>query len=261
MCELIKFWNKLNLNPNNNKFIHPEDENTLGQVDKKCLTFDDYVKDPNNLFGDNFILHTGLIPVPYAGNISRASIYLLLINPGLHHNDYYSEYQNDEYKMSLINNLKQKNLDNDYPFLFLNPKFSHTSGGEYWINKFKAIIIKLKTEKNIDYKESLKLLAQNVCTLELFPYHSINFKLSKSVINSCPSIIKMRDFVKTLSHSNRDLYIFCLRQPTNWNLEEKNNNDNFIILPPKQRQAASLTTKTNAGQKIFDILSNKLAKK
>jgi hypothetical protein len=38
-------------------------------------------------------LHLGLLPQPFFGDLRRASIYVLLLNPGLGPDDYYDEYE------------------------------------------------------------------------------------------------------------------------------------------------------------------------
>ena len=38
-------------------------------------------------------LHLDLLPVPYVGDLAKASIFLLLLNPGLSPVDYYAEYK------------------------------------------------------------------------------------------------------------------------------------------------------------------------
>ncbi len=41
---------------------------------------------------------------------------------------------------SKINSLRQEEINDDFPFHYLNPEFCHTSGGNYWFKKFNDII-------------------------------------------------------------------------------------------------------------------------
>ena len=42
-------------------------------------------------------LHLGLLPQPFFGDVQNASIYVLLLNPGIGPSDYYGEYEVPEY--------------------------------------------------------------------------------------------------------------------------------------------------------------------
>ena len=93
----------------------------------------------------------------------------------------------------------------------------------------------------------------NICTLELFPYHSINFGLNQQIINDCSSINQIREFVNQLLNGQRDILIECLRQPENWNLNGVND-DRLHILPPRLRQSASFKTTGELGTRIYNKL-------
>ena len=54
--------------------------------------------------GDNR-LHLGLVPQPFIGDLRRASIFVLLLNPGLSPSDYYGEYQVPSFRRALLANL------------------------------------------------------------------------------------------------------------------------------------------------------------
>ena len=245
--ELINFWRQLKLN--NKPFIHKKDKDILENIDRVKLSFKDYIKNVNNLFSNNTQIHTGLLPVPYTGDLQKASIFLLMINPGFNHNDYYSETINN-YKIALINNMRQENIDKNYPFLFLNPSFCHTSGGVYWLRKFDSLIRGLKDRlRNKTYEDILKHISKNVCSLELFPYHSKNLKINNIVLK-CPSVCRIRAIIDELMRRKNTL-IVCLRQPENWGV---NNNKQIYTLLPRERQSASLKTDTEQGKKILNKL-------
>ena len=52
-------------------------------------------------------LHLGLIPVPFIGDMLNASIYVLMLNPGLGPGDYF-EYKVPRLRQALIDNLRQE---------------------------------------------------------------------------------------------------------------------------------------------------------
>lgn len=252
MEELINFWRNLDLN--NRPFIHPGDQDALMDINQLNVSFDEFVGNPDYLFGENEQIQTGLLPSPYTGNLKKASLFILMIKPGFHANDYYSEYNCTEFRNALMNNLKQENFDEDYPFLYLNPLFSHTSEGDYWLRKFKQVIGHLKNNiDGVSYEEILKLISKNVCALELFPYHSKNFRLSQKRMNNCASVGLVKNLIPELIRA--DKYIFCLRQPENWGVNENQNQNQVFVLPANQRRSASLRTiEGEIGLTISNIL-------
>jgi len=119
-------------------------------------------------------LHLGLIPAPYMGDLRKASIFILMLNPGFNPNSYFAE-ANPNFRKALIKNLYQQNLDKDFPFVTLDPQFAWHS--DYWISKFQpkrrtGILEKLIEKKNITYREALKVIANKVACLQYVPYHS-----------------------------------------------------------------------------------------
>ena len=66
-------------------FALPGDQQALQQWGERTVihdSFDSYVDD--DVFGlPDRRLHLGLVPAPYLGNLARADIFLLLLNPGL----------------------------------------------------------------------------------------------------------------------------------------------------------------------------------
>ena len=63
-----------------------------------------------------------LVPEPFAGDISNAKIFCVMLNPALKGNEFI-EQQDISFKNMLLNNINQ-NYDSDYPFWPLNPRFS-----------------------------------------------------------------------------------------------------------------------------------------
>lgn len=82
-----------------------------------CVTFqslNDYIK--SDLFGDSRDkkLHIGLKPSPFVGDLEKAKIYYLTLNPGLNPSDYEQDFRL-EFEERYFNNIKQKK-NREYPF-------------------------------------------------------------------------------------------------------------------------------------------------
>ena len=119
-------------------------------------------------------LHLNRIPVPYVGDVSKASIFILTLNPGHELADYYFEFEDDAYRQALVNNLKQENLDPKFPFFYLNPRFSTTGGYSYWFPKFKEVITRLMVKCEITFDEAHSKLAKKIAVIQIVPYTSVD---------------------------------------------------------------------------------------
>lgn len=108
-------------------------------------------------------VHFDLLAVPYMGDLKNATWHFLMTNPGFEYMEY-KEQKDDDYRKAIENNLKQIiTHDNDYPCVWLNPKYSWTSGFQYWAKYLCNNKITLK---------KLKTLSKDVAIIQLFGYYS-----------------------------------------------------------------------------------------
>ena len=73
----------------------------------------------------------GLLPMPFAGNFEKASIFVIMLNSGLSAGDYFAEQYRPEFWNAHIRNLRQENANDEFPLIFLNPQFAWHPGFEY----------------------------------------------------------------------------------------------------------------------------------
>jgi hypothetical protein len=166
--------------------------------------------------------HVGLYPQPYFGNLKTASIFMLMLNPGLHGSDYYAEENCPEYRVALRANLCQENGDSDYPFFFLDPQFAWHSGFEYFHSRFRKVLQSLKVKSKLSYIQALRHLARNLACLQLVPYHSKAFGAS-SLIRSLQSSQAILAYAQQeLVHKavKGEVYMLVLRRAKNWGLSD-----------------------------------------
>ena len=171
---LIQLWQKCPLNTP--PFILPEDRADIqSQTLSVYHSFDEYIS--SSTFGqrNDTSLHVGLLPIPYIGNLEKASVLILMLNPGLSPGDYFAEYKVEEFRKAHMRNLRQENINDEFPFFFLDPHFAWHPGFEYWQSKFGNIAQAFADKKKIPYGEALRHLAQSLACLKLIPYHSKSF--------------------------------------------------------------------------------------
>ncbi len=187
-------------------------------------------------------LHINLLPIPYVGNLEKASIYVLMSNPGFSYGDYYAEDTNSTYKDALIRNIRQEFEATDFPFLFLNPSFAWHPGFRYWHNKFKGFIKVIRRELGCSYQEALRYLAERIACVELIPYHSENF--SAKIVKGLPSVEYMTDFVQSVlvrKAERGSATIIVARGGKYWGLKQSKN---ILVYTRFETRAAHITPKT-----------------
>jgi hypothetical protein len=108
-------------------------------------------------------IHTELLPEPYVGH-PDCKVLLLNLNPGYSKEDA-SMYTLPGYREVYLATLRHE--QQEYPFHFLNPAFPRKCGFLWWQKRLFPIVKRLDGDA--------KLVAQSVCCIEYFPYHSSKF--------------------------------------------------------------------------------------
>ena len=165
---------------------------------------------------DDSAFHLGLLPMPFLGNLRRASVFLVSLNPGLGPHDYFGEHHVTEYSKALLKNLRQ---DRDARFPFLDPAHAWHGGSAYWAPRLRGITEGVQRGLKISPRESRELCAEHIAVLELVPYHSGNFKLVRRGIDALESTNLIRNFVFSEllpRHRDKDCKLIVLRSRDLW---------------------------------------------
>lgn len=208
----------------------------------------------SDLFGDPYDkkIHIGLKPVPYVGNLNKASIFLLMLNPGLSTSDYIED-NTPVFNELYNNNIRQ--IDNEiFPFFIINPKLCFHSGYKYWTKKLRAVIEKIKKSENISWLEAQKKISKKIAVLELIPYHSKSFRLSDKVIERMTSVRDIKNYVKKrLVPKARDhkCLIIVMRSSKKWDIIQE---DNILVYSNTEARSGGLGENTRGYKEIIEHL-------
>ncbi|OJV43983.1 MAG: hypothetical protein BGO25_12685 [Acidobacteriales bacterium 59-55] len=222
---LTKFWSKLP--PDHGKLhIHPDDldwfrENKWDVQDQPLLTFDKFIRS-NRFREDDKQLHLSLLPVPFVGNLEKAKVFILLMNPGLGASNYYEE-EDAAFRAACISNISQTNGNDEFPFFCLNPRFAWSGGFIWWEARLRPILSKLVAKSGCTYYEALASLAKQIVAVELIPYHSVDGSALNGRGNpwkNLPSARHAREFVKRLCGAKEKPLVVVLRSHERWGLDE-----------------------------------------
>jgi hypothetical protein len=249
---LIKFWRNC---PIDSKLLaHPEDLNLLtrrGAVLPESMpqSFESFIAAPRF---DDWRMHLKLLPQPYAGDLRKAEIFILLLNPGLGYTDYWGESRMKSFRRQLENNLRQELEGIEFPFLWLNPEFCWHGGFVWWEKKLRDVASLIASEKfNGRYIDALRDLSTKIASLELLPYHSFSFG-AHGLIEELPSVNVMREFVRerlALEAKSGKKTLIVTRQQKAWDLPAKE--ENIIIYTGGHTRGASLSTNSEGGKAIL----------
>jgi hypothetical protein len=145
-------------------------------------------------------LHLGLLPMPYFGDLGRASVYLLMLNPGVGGPDsYHGEWSPNvpEYRAGLIATLTQQPRPSVMPFMFLDPQFDWHDGTRYWYGKLQKVIHELARVWDVPIAAARTHCGSVIACLQLLPYRSLAFKDSDGWLRKPLESVRLaRSFVR-----------------------------------------------------------------
>lgn len=249
--EFLSTWR--DFQPSGPPFVLPGDWEVL-RSDRACTStivthLDEYISAP--AFGEatDRALHLGLCPLPFIGNPTKASVFILMLNPGLHLSDFFAEQQPE------FRNARWANLRGESDFMGLDPRFAWTSGFTYWHGKLASVVRGVASRARLEYRNALQHVASSLCVLELVPYHSSSFGLSDRIVSKMASARLARKFVHdVLVPKARDgtALIVVTRQAKGWGLGP---DCGAIIYQNSETRAAHLGDTSRGGRRILDFLT------
>ena len=253
---LLQFWNKFKADAE--PYFHPDDQDFLFRTDRSDVlpntvgTYSDYTTDTHFARRSSPRLDLSLLPIPYGGNLAKADIIILLLNPGLSHTDYYGEFSRPDYRKALQQNLYQDNANAEYPFIWLNPEFCWHEGFMWWERKLRPVLNLVAEKKfNGSYLQAMQAMSQRLGMVELVPYHSASAP-SGRLVNGLPSAQVVRSHVQdTLlpeAQAGKKLLIVT-RQAKSWGLSH--GAPNVVIYNQHEARGASLGPDTKGGAAIL----------
>lgn len=255
--ELIAFWKQCNLD--RFPYFHPEDDHLLQSngelIDAQMPRFDDLISQKR--FGPfDTKLNLSLLPVPYVGDIRRAKIVILSLNPGLEYTDCWAESKMPAFRMRLKENLQQSLIGADFPFYGLDPQFCWHSGFVYWEKKLRDVIVRIAAERfNENYFDALRDLSKEFACLELIPYHSSSFHAHSLVKKHLPSVEMVKKFVRERlvpEAKEGKRTIIVTRQVREWGFPGiAKSKKNLILYDSGHARGASLSPVSEGGKAIL----------
>jgi hypothetical protein len=242
-------------------YIHPRDAECFGveywkrkpSCVQESLDFRGFIKSPR-LDPDDADFHFSLLPAPYVGNLAKADVFILLLNAGFSPGDYFAEYEREDFKKALKQNLRQEFSGVECPFLFLDPRFCWRPGYQWWEKKLRRILQVVARKKfEGDYLRALRYVSRRIASIDLVPYHSRKFNAGQlaEMLNSAQAA---RAWVDHLVRRARDRRIVIVAT-YKWRL--KNQRNRVVCVEKGAALGFHLTPKTKPGKLILKRLLKK----
>ncbi|MGE5504203.1 MAG: hypothetical protein ACM31L_07240 [Actinomycetota bacterium] len=254
--EIINFWRRLPTEAA--PFVHPDDipilsSSRAGHTSERPIDFDAFISSAR--FGgiNDKKLHLSLLPIPYIGDIGRADIFILLLNPGFSPADYYAEYRHAGFRERAIRTIQQDSLEGALPFYFLDPHLCWHPGFSWWEEKLRGIASTLATHRYQGrYDRALSELASRIAAVELVPYHSRFY--GGLPVDRLPSSLAAIEFARNVlapRAANNEILVIVTRQIRQWGLPPS---DGVVTYEGLER-SASLGIMSPGGKAILRRLS------
>ncbi len=214
MNSLSEFWRRFT--PVEGSNIHPDDRRFFEEKppkQKKTMNFSSSTVRSDE---DRFTVRLGLLPQPYMGDIENSKIIIVMLNPGYEGGEYDEHIKDETSRQAILDTIHQNfsGVLSEYRYMYLNPRFRLTDGYKYLyatpndprIGRLRECIEFFAQKHHISPEESVRFIANNICMVEVFPYHSNKFKGQYyNQIKGMPSLEAMNDFLeeKVSDLSNR----------------------------------------------------------
>lgn len=171
------------------------------------------------------------VPEPFIGNPESAKVVLLSLNPCDSEDDL-KAHSNDEFKKALLHNLSGESQN--YPFYPLNPEFSWTGAGKWWLPRTREL-----REAGLDDAT----IAERLIVIEWFPYHSrksefpnkrvcesqnYSFHLAKEMLEKKKLVVGMRSKKKWIEVDQRFGEVPFLKNPRCGHISRNNTEGNVF---------------------------------
>jgi hypothetical protein len=156
----------------------------------------------------------GMLPEPYQGHVDSAKVIFLMLNPCFDETDK-KFYANKEYYDEVLDTINQ-DLDKEYQFSILHPKWSTSPASRYWRRQMGKYAEAISSIKGISFEAGMKVVANNIATVELFPYHSKNWTSTKSLMQI--QSVKYSRYLAKKAIIDTNKIVVCTRAIREWSM-------------------------------------------
>lgn len=249
---LTSFWSRYC--PANAPFVHPEDEGVVLRLPHDNFTTVEQLVSSDRFGSEGSRLELGLIPAPYAGDLTRAEIFVLMLNPGFSAADLYGEGEVPEYRDAMLRTLHQDLSDEEFPFIHLNPRFCWSGGYRWWEKKLRDLALALIADEG-SYYNALRKLSQRIAAIELMPYHSL--VCASSILPKLRSVRLAKEYVQDVlvpCARRREIALVVTRQAKAWLGGGFKPTGDIVVYDAAHARGASLSIKSAGGVAILKRL-------
>ncbi len=250
MHPLIQAWRKFD--EESPPYVLAGDEVVLNtSYSVRCRSWKAYCSNPDFEAPDQGKFHIDLLPVPFAGRLDRATIFVLLLNPGFGPHDYFAEYEVPEFRQIRIANLRQGRRA---AFDYLSPEFSWHGGFRYWHGRLSGLVSAFASETGLSYGRARKYFQSQIASIELVPYHSKRFAFPSRLASSLRSAQLAKAYVHDVLLPNarrKDCLVIATRAVGMWELPKSRN---VVAYEGPETRSGHLSPGSRGGESMLNFL-------
>jgi hypothetical protein len=242
---LASFWSRFRLGKA--PFVHPEDEGAVLTYPHDNFTAVEQLINSDRFGYEGSRLQLGLVPAPYAGDLARADIFILMLNPGLSTVDLYGEGGVPGYRDAMLRTLHQELSNEEFPFIHLNPRYCWSGAYRWWERKLRDLALALIADQG-SYYSALQKLSRRIAAIELIPYHSL--VCPSGILSILPSVRIAKQYVHDVlvpRARRREITLIVTRQVKAWGLGDLESAPDIVTYNGGQARGASLSTHSPGG--------------
>jgi hypothetical protein len=198
--KLIDFWKDFDANSTRDQYIHEQDKllpssrNSESRSSMETFFANIVSVEANQGF------HCSLRPVPYLGNLKKADMFILLLNPVVGYSDYGTDAR-AEFRDALVQNIHQNFEGDGGRCLALDPQFWWSSWFSWYEKMLRTTISKYAEDAKKTYLDALDDLSRRLAIIELVPYYSLNSdKVNVRLVEELKSAQAAKEAAQELVH-------------------------------------------------------------
>lgn len=177
--------------------------------------------------------HCSLRPVPYLGNLQKADIFILLLNPVVGYSDYGTDAR-AEFRDALVQNIHQNFEGDGGRCLALDPQSWWSSWFSWYEKMLRTTISKYVEDAKKTYLDALDDLSRRLAIIELVPYYSSNSgrgKVKMGLVRELKSAQAAKEAAQELVQGAADDKVLVVVRwgGREWGIKRDENVNNVIV--------------------------------
>lgn len=175
-----------------------------------------------------------------------------MLNPGFGIADLHAEHEMPDFSRAVTTTFQQDLADEEYPFVYLNPRYCASGAYQWWGPKLRDIALRVSEEHSCLYADALKAVSQRIACIELIPYHCAGGPSPK--LQKLPSATTAKNYVREELWPRAkagEVLLIAARSIKPWGFSPTESSENVIVYGKGQVRGSSFSLRSPGGGAIL----------